>query len=132
MRFVSIVIKKSSLLNIEMIFFLILSSTAPLLLLTVAKPLALYRSKFSFLNSDDNFHIRQIPIISHISVPSKLPIVTQMMDFHLFKPRFLLQEIAVSEFNSIPSEFNYINYFILIGHYGSSITNSSPEKIFQN
>ena len=58
MRFVSVVIERPSFLNIEMISFLILGSTGPLLLLTVARPPSLYRPKFSFANNGDNFSSR--------------------------------------------------------------------------
>ena len=75
MRFVSIVIERPSFLNIEMISFFILSSTRPILLLTVARPSSLYRPKFSFSNNGDKFSSRYVPTISQISVPSKLPIV---------------------------------------------------------
>ena len=75
MRFVSIVIERPSLLNIEMISFFILSSTGPIPLLTVARPSSLYRPKFSFSNNGDKFSSRYIPTISQISVLTKLSIV---------------------------------------------------------
>ena len=70
------VIDSPSFLNKAMIFFLILSSTGPLLLLIAASPSSLYSPTFSFPIKFDNLSRRYKPTSSQISNPSKLPIVT--------------------------------------------------------
>ena len=76
MGFVSTVIGRFSFLNIEIISFLILSSTGFLPLLTVRRPSSLYRPNYSFPNNGDKFSRRLIPTLLHISAPWKLPTVT--------------------------------------------------------
>ena len=75
-RLVSMVIDSPSFLNKAMIFFLILSSTGPLLLLIAASPSSLYSPTFFLPINLDNLSRRYKPTSSQISAPSKLPIVT--------------------------------------------------------
>ena len=70
------VIDSPSFLNKAMIFFLILSSTGPLLLLIAASPSSLYSPTFFLPIKLDNLSRRYKPTSSQISAPSKIPIVT--------------------------------------------------------
>ena len=54
-RLISIVMDRPSSLKREMMFFLILSRTGPLVVLTAASPSSLYERKFSLPSKGDNF-----------------------------------------------------------------------------
>ena len=74
-RLVSMTIDSSSFSNKAMIFFLILSSADPLLLLIAASPSYLYSPTFSLPIKLDNLSRRYKATSSQISAPPKLPIV---------------------------------------------------------
>ena len=75
------IIDSLSILNKATIFFLVLSSTGPLLLLIAASRSYLYSPTFSLPINLDNLSRRYKPPSSQISAPSKLPIVTSNLVF---------------------------------------------------
>ena len=98
-----------------MISFLILSSTRPPLMLTVARPSSLYKPKFSFPNG-----------VFHISAPPKLLIITLNDRFSLILTQ--VSSLLNSDFQvrlTVSSMF-----FIFNDDYGSRVTNDYIEKIF--
>ena len=121
-RLVSMVIYNLSFLNKALIFFLILSSTGPLLLLIAASLSSLYSPTFSLQIKFDNLSRRYKPTSSQILASSKLPIVKSnnvSSSFLTQVPRllkssdFLASFIALMALSSIFVEDYYTQYWKL-------------------
>ena len=83
MRFISIVIERPSFLNIEMIFFLILSSTEPLLLLTVTSHRLYINQGLLSLILAITFTAYRFLLFSTFRLHQSFPFLHQIMNFHL-------------------------------------------------